>query len=187
MARVEITRHELQSGALPPVCAKSGEPTEHYVAVPVPIPHPRARALLLLGVVPYFVWRRFFARRILARIPLSRAMIDLRRRQHGMLVALATMATLVAVGGLVLPDSHVRLTVAAAGAAVALVVQTMLMVWRRDARVRFATTRYGTVILHGIHPAFRAALAGGERVPRPGLLRVNDAAATPQDRSPRTA
>lgn len=177
MARVEITRHELQSGALPPVCAKSGEPTDHYVAIPVPIPHPRVKLLLLVGVVPYFVWRRFFARRILARLPLSRPMIDLHRRQHGMLVGVATLATLAAAGGLLLPDQQLRLAVTGAGAAAALVVHAMLFVWHRDARVRFATTRDGTIVLQGIHPAFRAALATGQRSPRPGPMQSDDPAA----------
>jgi len=179
MARVEITKRELDTGLFPAICAKSGEPTDNIVEIDVRLPHPRTRWLLLPGVLPYFVYRLAFARHVTARVPLSTAILELRNREHVRLVGIGVVGTTTAAGGLLAPAGFLRVTTLTAGLLIAVIIQAVLATWRREAHIRFIRTSYDTIILERIHPAFRDALAtGGPDAPGPVALPA-DAARQP--------
>ncbi len=161
MARVEITEDELVAGSFPPVCAKSGEPTHHLVAMDIRLPHPMTRWLVVAGIIPYFVWRQLFAHRVAAKIPLSQALIELRRRQHALLLVAAAGGTAAAGIGTALPGGSTRAAMIVTGLVVAVGAHMVLAGWRRETTIRFTATRYGTVVVDRIHPTFRSALAAG--------------------------
>ena len=153
MARVWIPLGAAESGALPALCARTGEPTGRFLALPA-----RARAgwtwwLLPLGVLP-FLAARHFAKEVTVLVPLSRrAAMRLERLRLGRLLALLGTGTFAAAALISSRRDALLVGVAfLAGAALlraaeaALSVRAML-----DPSAR-------AVLLTGVHPAFRDAV-----------------------------
>lgn len=162
MARVEVTEHELKTGSFPPVCAKTGEETTNLVEMEVPFP-PR-----WLRHVSRFLRPSRFGRTVVAQVPLSQPIIELRKRQHADLIAAGAGGTLAAIVGLFIPIDGIQVALVAVGLILAAGAQFVLAGWRRDSRIKFIPTSFDTVVMDRVHPQFRDALAaGGPRLTAP--------------------
>jgi len=155
MARAWIPLAATEPGALPLVCARTGQPADRFLSLPA-----RARAgwtwwLLPLGVLPFLV-ARHFAPEVTVLVPISPGtgrLLERLRLLH--LLALVEAALLVGVG-LVSERRGVLLAGATSLVAVALIraLETTFSV-----RAKLDPSARG-MLLTGVHPAFRDAVDG---------------------------
>lgn len=158
MARAWIPLVAAEAGALPRVCAKTGEPTDRILAMPA-----RARAgwtwwLLPIGVLP-FLAARHFAQEATILLPLSEWVVQrLERLRLARLVALLEMVAFAGLGAI-----GARRDALLAGAAfltVAVLLRSMETIL--TVRAQLDPSARG-VLLTGVHPAFRDAVDGIQR------------------------
>ena len=162
MARVEVTVEELEAGDFPPVCAKTGDTTAHYLEIDGRIVRPSARWLLLAGLLPYVVYRLWLARPVQARIPMNPAFLELQQRHRRPLRVLGAMGIAVGTIGIAIGPSRLALAVIAGGLLTTALSLTVLYSRLREEHVSFTRTGEGTVEVQGVHAKFRDALANGE-------------------------
>ena len=158
MARVWVPLAAFKQGDLPPVCAKTGRPAQRWLVVRAttlaswaPLP------LLLLGIVPLLV-ALAVAPRVEGIVPLSVAADNrLRRARIARWMLLALTGTLVGGWwlGLALPDVQLVL----APLIMAVVLYGVEVAWSVGARLDHALDG---VMLSGVHPAFRSAVASAD-------------------------
>jgi hypothetical protein len=153
MAEIVVAASVLSSFPMPQVCARTGEPTTRTRAMQATWVPLWAYALLAGGLIPFAIVYFAVAKRVRARVPVSRSVS--RRRSLGMvLVVVAALPFLAGlIGVLTEPTPGVAaLFLASAGAlagGVALQTKnTVRLRWRGD-DIRF--TR--------VHPAFAAGVA----------------------------
>jgi hypothetical protein len=81
VARVWVHREDLITGDLPPVCVRTGDPTDELVAVRLDSLPEWTWILLLFGVVPFLIAAIFATERVPGRLPMSLRARE-RRRGH---------------------------------------------------------------------------------------------------------
>ena len=180
LATIEVTRHQLESGAFPPVCALTGADTSELVTLSLTAMPRRSGALLAAGVVPWLVARAFIARRLQARIPMEPvAARSAARDRSALLVGL--LAGIVLTGaGVTVPADGPQLTLAFLGLLIGGGCLVALIWGMRDRRIRAARTAWDSVVLKGVHPRFRDAIAAG--VPVATTRPITDLIAEAADR-----
>jgi hypothetical protein len=150
-ARVE----DLERGALPAVCAKTGVPCDGLVKDTLHVVPRWVSALAVLLIVPYYLARPYTSRKIEARLPIAPERLDrIRRMVRLAWVALALagagfMAALFGAGSV----GVAALVVGLAAYIVVIYSGDRMWVGARP------TENDAIVVLTRIHPAFAAALA----------------------------
>ncbi len=71
MARAAATVEDLESGRLPPVCAKTGGPADGFATIVFTSTPDWTWILLLFGIFPFLIARYFSAVRIVGLVPMS--------------------------------------------------------------------------------------------------------------------
>ena len=71
MARAAATVEDLESGHLPPVCAKTGEPADGFATIVFTSTPEWTWILLLFGIFPFLIARYFTTARIVGLVPMS--------------------------------------------------------------------------------------------------------------------
>jgi hypothetical protein len=146
---------DLEQGALPPICAKTGVECDVLVKDTLRVVPRWVPPLAILLIVPYFVGRAYASRRIEAKLPIATERIERIRR----LVRLAWIALVVAAAGfsaLLFGAGVIGLAALAGGLLAYLVIVyagDQMWVGGRPSR------RDDVVILTRIHPEFARALA----------------------------
>jgi hypothetical protein len=157
-ARVRVPLAAFKQGDLPPVCAKTGRPAERWLVVRATTLAPwTVLPLLLLGIVPLLV-ALAVAPRVDGIVPLNVGADNrLRRARIARWVLLTFTGTLVVAWWLGLDLPAVQLVLAPPIMAVAL--YGLEVAWSVGARLERALDG---VVLGGVHPAFRAAVASAD-------------------------
>jgi hypothetical protein len=156
MARVWVPLAAFKQGDLPPVCVKTGRPAQRGLVVRATTLAPwTALPLLLLGIVPLLV-ALAVAPRVDGMVPLSVGADNrLRRARMARWALLTFTGTLVAAWWLGLDLPAVQLVLAPL--IIAVVLYGLEVAWSVGARLDRALDG---VVLGGVHPAFRSAVAG---------------------------
>lgn len=162
MAHIEVTEEELVEGRFPPVCAKTGEPTETVAEIPLTIMPRWSRILLVLGVVPWFVARPFIGRRIVARLPLAEKLVKRRTRSRADLVSAMFGGLLATALGSLIPRDELQVALVGVGFVIVIATVVALVMGERDYGVDVRPTPWETVTLQRVHPRFRDALVRGD-------------------------
>ena len=71
MARAAATVEDLESGHLPPVCPKTGEPADGFATIVFTSTPEWTWILLLFGIFPFLIARYFTTARIVGLVPMS--------------------------------------------------------------------------------------------------------------------
>jgi hypothetical protein len=71
MARAPATVEDLESGHLPPVCAKTGAPADGFATIVFTSTPDWTWILLLFGIFPFLIARYFSAVQIVGLVPMS--------------------------------------------------------------------------------------------------------------------
>lgn len=80
MAAVRLPREKVESGALPAVCVKTGEPADQTIRATFSWLPPWTYLLLLAGIFPFLLALLFANEKIKARLPVRTSVVD-RHRQ----------------------------------------------------------------------------------------------------------
>jgi hypothetical protein len=158
MATAWVPLAAFREGDLPPVCAKTGEPAQRWLLVKASaLPSWALLPLLLLGVVPLLV-ALAVSPRVAGLVPLGvRADQRLRRARAVRWTLLAFAVAVVVAQGTRTLEVTVELAVVPLLAAVALYL--VEVAWSVGGRL---DRSLDGVVLTGVHPAFRSALATGD-------------------------
>lgn len=155
MAVVAARVDDLERGALPAICAKTGVPCDVFVKDRMKVVPRWVPPLAVLLIVPYFVGRAYASRNIDAQLPIAPARQERIRR----LVRLAWIALVVAAAGLAASlfgagaVSLIALLVGLVGYVVIVYVGDQMWVGARPGPTA------DVVILTRVHPEFARALA----------------------------
>jgi len=145
---------QLEAGALPPVCVKSGRDATRWESAEFAAVPAWTYALLLFGVLPFLLVRLTTGTRVKVKMPASRN-VAAQRWAVAAVVAVSGIAAVLLLLAAPLASS-VALGVAS-GMLFVVAISTYLLAWPR-VWVR-GTIRGGEVVLRGVHPAFAAATA----------------------------
>lgn len=162
MAHIEVTEEELVEGRFPPVCAKTGEPTDSTVEIQLTIMPRWTRLLLVLGIVPWFVARPFLGRKVVARLPLSETLVRRRTRSRADLVSAMFGGLLATALGSLIPRDDLQVALVGVGFLIVIATVVALALGERDYGVEVRPTAWGTITLRRIHPRLRDALVRGD-------------------------
>lgn len=139
MAKVTLSRVELQAGRLPGVCVKSGQRADAMVRAEVSDFPTWTLLLMLAGVLPFLIAVYFTKERIVAELPVCTSVLNRYRRRTGR--AWAFVGVAVACGVAAAVSGLVWLWL---GVPAAMIVVVVTLVQRRlgwfDARPVFGTT-----------------------------------------------
>lgn len=147
-------REDLVVGDLPPVCVRTGEPTDELAAVRLDSLPEWTWILLLFGVVPFLIAVTFATERVAGRLPMSRRARE-RRRGHRRRawIAGATALGLFAVASVAQTPWPVWFAVGA----LVVVLASLVGLERSLPSARPDRTGIG-VHLRGVHPGFVEAV-----------------------------
>ena len=145
---------DLERGALPPICAKTGVPCDGLVKDTLRVVPRWVPPLAILLIIPYFVGRAYASRRIEVKLPISAARIERIRR----LVRFSWIALVAAAAGF--SALFFGAGVIGLAAFVAGLVAYLLIVYVGDQMWVGGrpSGRDDVVILTRIHPEFARAL-----------------------------
>ena len=153
MARASLPSSAAESGALPPICARTGQPADCLLAV-----RAKARAgwtwwLLVLGVLPFLV-ARYLAQEVTIQVPCTERVVH--QLEHLHLARLLALLGMVAFAGFGLvtgcrPAAFAAIAFLGTAALLGAVQAARSVRARLDPSAR-------TVVLSGVHPSFRDAV-----------------------------